>query len=98
MSTTTGRDRDWAPTSGGKYTAQYSRYLDRDVDRYSFLRLDFDASQYIPLFNRTRVIALHGSTSLTKTNGTQVVPFYMQPTLGGAEWYPSTVERILKRQ
>jgi hypothetical protein len=80
-----GRDRDWAPTSGGKYTAQYSRYVDRDVDRYSFLRLDFDASHYIPLFNHTRVIALHGSTSLTKTNGTQVVPFYMQPTLGGAE-------------
>lgn len=79
------RDRDWAPTSGGKYTAKYLRYLDRDVDRYSFLRLDFDASQYIALFNRTRVIALHAATSLTKTNGTQVIPFYMQPTLGGAE-------------
>jgi outer membrane protein assembly factor BamA len=79
------RDRDWAPTSGGKYSAEYLRYLDRNLDRFSFLRLNFDAAQYIPLFNHTRVITLHGSTSLTKTNGTQVVPFYLQPTLGGAD-------------
>jgi outer membrane translocation and assembly module TamA len=78
-------DRDWASTSGGKYSAQYLRYLDRELDRLSFLRLDFDAAHYIPLFNHTRVIALHGATSLTKTNGTQRVPFYMQPTLGGAD-------------
>jgi hypothetical protein len=78
------RDRDWDPTSGGRYSGHYARYLDRDQDRFSFLRLDFDAAQYIPLFNHTRVIALHGATSLTKTNGTQFVPFYLQPTLGGA--------------
>jgi len=79
------RDRDWSPTSGGKYSAQFSRYLDRDLGRFSFERLDFDAAQYIPLVNHTRVIALHGATSLTKTNGNQVVPFYLQPSLGGAE-------------
>ena len=79
------RDRDGAPTSGGKYSAQYTRYLDRNLDQFSFLRLDFDAAQYIPLLNHTRVIALHAATSLTKTNGTQQVPFYLQPTLGGAE-------------
>ena len=38
-----------------------------DLGRYSFLRLDLDASQYIPLFNRTQVIALHGASSLTTT-------------------------------
>jgi outer membrane protein assembly factor BamA len=79
------RDRDWAPSSGGKYKAEYTRFLDRNLDRYSFLRTDFDAAQYIPIFNHTRVITLHGATSLTKTNGTQVVPFYLQPTLGGAD-------------
>jgi len=79
------RDRDWAPTSGGKYSAKYIRYLDRNLDSFSFLRLDFDAAQYVPLFNHTRVIALHGATSLTQTNGTQVVPFYLQPRLGGAD-------------
>ncbi len=79
------RDRSSDPTSGGKYSAQYVRYLDRDLGAYSFLRLDLDASQYIPLFNRTRVIALRGTSSLTTTNGNQRVPFYLQPALGGPD-------------
>jgi len=77
------RDRVFSPTSGGRYTAQYVRYLDKDLARYSFLRLDLDAVQYIPLFNRTRVISLHGASSLTSTGNGQRVPFYLQPTLGG---------------
>ena len=39
-----------------------------------------DAVQYIPLLNRTRVIALHGAASLTDTQNGQQVPFYLQPT------------------
>jgi Omp85 superfamily domain len=78
------RDRDSYPTRGGKYSAQYVRYLDEKFGRYSFLRLDFAASQYIPLFNGTRVFALQAWTSLTTAGDGQVVPFYLQPTLGGA--------------
>jgi outer membrane protein assembly factor BamA len=78
------RDQIYYPSSGGKYSAQYVRYLDRNLGAYSFLRLDLDASQYIPLFNRTRVFALHGSSSLTTAGNGQVVPFYVQPTLGGS--------------
>jgi hypothetical protein len=78
------RDQTIYPTSGGRYSAQYVRYLDRNLDRYSFLRVDLDASQYIPVFNRTRVIALHGSSSLTTAGNGQSVPFYLQPTLGGS--------------
>ena len=73
------------PTSGGKYLAQYVRHLDQDLLGYSFLRLDLDASQYVGFFNGTRVIALHGSSSLTTTGNTQHVPFYLQPTLGGPD-------------
>ena len=79
------RDRASNPTSGGKYSAQYVRYLDRDLGGSSFLRLDLAAAQYLPLFNRARVIALHGSSSLTTTGGSQRVPFYLQPTLGGPD-------------
>jgi outer membrane protein assembly factor BamA len=79
------RDRASNPTSGGKYSAQYVRYLDRDLATSSFLRLDLDATHYVPLFNHTRVIALHGSSSLTTTGGSQRVPFYLQPTLGGPD-------------
>ena len=78
------RDQTSYPTSGGRYSAQYVRYLDRNLGAYSFLRLDLDASQYIPLFNRTRVFALHGSSSLTTAGNGQLVPFYLQPTLGGS--------------
>lgn len=73
------------PTSGGRYSAQYVRYLDKNLGQYSFLRLDLDATQYLPLFNRTRVIALRGASSLTTTSGNQRVPFYLQPTLGGPD-------------
>ena len=82
-STTGGPASD--PTSGGRYSAQYVRYLDRDLGSSSFLRLDLDAAQYIPLFNRTRVIALHGASSLTTAGNSQHVPFYLQPTLGGPD-------------
>ncbi|MEO8593250.1 MAG: BamA/TamA family outer membrane protein [Candidatus Solibacter sp.] len=78
------RDQTSYPTSGGRYSAQYVRNLDRNLGAYSFLRLDLDASQYIPLFNRTRVFALHGSSSLTTAGNGQLVPFYLQPTLGSS--------------
>lgn len=79
------RDNASSPTSGGKYSAQYVRYLATDLGQYSFLRLDLDASQYVPVFNATHVIALHGASSLTSTGSNQAVPFYLQPTLGGPD-------------
>jgi outer membrane protein assembly factor BamA len=79
------RDRASSPTNGGKYLAQYVRYLDHNLGAYSFMRLDLDATQYIPLFNGSRVIAVHGASSLTTTNGAQQIPFYLQPTLGGPD-------------
>jgi outer membrane protein assembly factor BamA len=78
------RDQTSYPSSGGRYSAQYARYLDKNLGAYSFLRLDLNGSQYIPLFNRTRVFALHGSSSLTTAGKGQLVPFYLQPTLGGS--------------
>ena len=79
------RNRPSNPTSGGKYSAEYVRYLDRDAGKYSFLRLNLDASQYIPLFNGTRMIVLHGASSLTTSGGNQRIPFYLQPALGGPD-------------
>lgn len=79
------RDSRCDPTRGGKYSAQYVRYLDQNFGRYNFLRLDLDATQYLPLFNRTRVIALRGASSLTTASGNQRVPFYLQPALGGPD-------------
>jgi outer membrane protein assembly factor BamA len=79
------RDQLTHRTTGGKYSAQYVRYLDHNLGAYSFMRVDLEATQYVPLFNHTRVITLHGASSLTDTNGNQRVPFYLQPTLGGPD-------------
>jgi hypothetical protein len=77
------RDRASRPTSGGLYSAQYVRFLDRDSTNSSFFRLDLAASHNLSLFNRTRVISVRGASSLTNTRNSQQVPFYLQPTLGG---------------
>jgi len=79
------RDNLTHRTSGGKYTAQYVRHLDHNLSAYSFTRLDLDAVQYVPLFNHSRVITVHGASSLTDTSSSQRVPFYLQPTLGGPD-------------
>ena len=79
------RDDPSKPTSGGRYSAQYLRYLDRNLSHFSFYRVDLDAVQYIPLLNRTRVIVLHAASSLTDTQNGQQIPFYLQPIMGGPD-------------
>ena len=79
------RDNPSNPSSGGRYSAQYVRYLDRNLSAFSFYRVDLDAVEYIPLLNHTHVIVLHGASSLTDTENGQQVPFYLQPTLGGPD-------------
>jgi outer membrane protein assembly factor BamA len=41
--------------------------------------------QYVPLGNRYRVIALRADGVFTDANDGYQVPFYLQPTLGGAK-------------
>jgi outer membrane protein assembly factor BamA len=79
------RDRRLNSTSGGRYSAQYLRFLDQNSTNSSFFRVDLAATQHISLFNRTRVFTLHGASSLTNTHSAGHVPFYLQPTLGGSE-------------
>ena len=70
--------------NGGRYTFTVSQYEDRDLDRYSFVRADVDLQQYIPFFHEHRYFALRGLFTTTSTDGGNEVPFYLQPTLGGA--------------
>ena len=72
------------PTSGSRVRLTYSRYNDRDLDRFSFQRWEVDARQYIPFFNDTRTIALRVMISSADPENGHEVPFYLQPTLGGA--------------
>lgn len=78
------RDPGLNPRNGGRYAFTVSRYADRDLDRYSFTRADVDLQQFIPFFNEHRYFALRGLLTTTSTDGDNEVPFYLQPTLGGA--------------
>ncbi len=73
------------PRRGGRYFVAYSHFDDRDLDAYSFSRIDVDLQQYIPLFSDRRVLALRMMTSASDVTGQNQVPFYLQPTLGGPD-------------
>ena len=79
------RDNPGGPRGGGYYSAQFSRYSDRELRLGSFYRLDLEAQQYIGFTNRRRVIALRGRTIFTDPRAGQFVPFYLQPTVGGSD-------------
>lgn len=79
------RDNPGDPHSGGNYEADYIYYDDLGLNISNFRLLRADAQQYIPFFNKKRVIALRARTEMSYRNTNQVVPFYLQPTLGGAD-------------
>ncbi len=79
------RDNPGGPRQGGNYLFRYTWNSDRIFGLYSFRKTELEAQQYIPFFNRRRVIALRGKSVLTDTDTGQVVPFYLQPTLGGSD-------------
>jgi outer membrane protein assembly factor BamA len=79
--------RDFAPgpRSGGNYIAQFHHFTDRTLGQHDFHRLDLEVQQYIPLFNKRRVIALRGRSVNTFKGNANPLPFYMQPMLGGSD-------------
>ena len=78
------RDPD-GPRRGGNYFAQFNDYRDRSLGTGSFQRLDIEAQQYVSALNQRRVFALRAHSVLTFHDPNQVIPFYMQPSLGGSE-------------
>lgn len=79
------RDRPADPHRGGNYVVRYVYFHDDELFRYSFRRLEASVEQYVPLLNEKRVIALRAQTDISFPNETTLVPFYMQPTLGGSD-------------
>jgi outer membrane protein assembly factor BamA len=78
------RDKPQDPHSGTHFRVAYSHYMDKKFDTYSFQRIHGLIEQYIPFFNKKRVVAVRVSTSLNYGDKDNKIPFYMQPTLGGA--------------
>jgi hypothetical protein len=76
------RDSRTGPRSGGLYAAQVRQYFDRTLDRFSFPQAEFEFQQYLPYFNRTRVVGLRAATVLSWNAADQDVPVYFMPTIG----------------
>lgn len=71
---------------GGLYRVELSHYDDRHDGRFTFNRTDVDLRQYIGLLAGRRVIALRGVvSSSTAAAGSDGVPFYLMPFLGGKD-------------
>jgi len=79
------RDSQLGPRAGGNYSVRWDDFSDRDLKLHDFRRLDMEAQQYIPLFNKRRIFALRARTVQTFTRDGQTVPFYQQSALGGGD-------------
>ncbi len=79
------RDSPAGARAGGIYGAVYDFYDDFDLKRHDFHHLKLRAEQYFPFYNKRRIIALRADTDLTWRRYDQIVPFYLQPVVGGSE-------------
>ena len=67
----------------GSISLSRPTYSDRDSGTYSFRRYEVDAAQFVPLFTKRWILALHGREIFSDTSSGHVVPFYLMPSLGG---------------
>ena len=82
------RDLPSGPRSGGYYATKIRQYTDEGNGVFDFSQLVFEFQQYIPYFNKNRVIAVRALVEITSeldeiNSGDSVIPFYLQPKLGG---------------
>ena len=78
------RDKPGYPASGGVYRLGLTTFHDLDGSAQSFRRVEGDATHYVPVFGRSHVVAVRGHVALSQTGSGNEVPFYLMPTLGGA--------------
>ena len=78
------RDNPSHPHAGGRYAIAVTNFDDRDLGQYDFYRVDVNLQQYVPLPDRYRLMALRAEGVFSNADSNKSVPFYLQPTLGGA--------------
>ncbi len=79
------RDNPYDARSGGFYYGRFDYYDARNRGPFNFRRLTAEAQQYVPLFNKKRVVALRARTILSYASAGEEVPFYLQPSLGSSD-------------
>jgi hypothetical protein len=71
------------PTSGVLLRGAAARYDDRDTGAFTHRRYEGEAAGFVPMFGERAVLALHGMVVTTPQEDGSV-PFYLLPSLGGA--------------
>jgi hypothetical protein len=70
--------------SGGLYAVALDQFRDSD-DAFTFRRVTGDIRQYLPVLNEHWVFAFRALVQTTDTDSGQVIPYYLLPSLGGAQ-------------
>ena len=78
------RDFPSHPTRGILLRGAAARYDDRETGVFTHKRYESEAAGFLPIGGGRLVLALHGWAVTTETGADQVVPFFLQPSLGGA--------------
>src|SRR4029077_16114443 len=77
------RDNPLHPHAGGRYSALFSNFTDREDGTYDFRRLEMQAQQYVPLPNRYRLLALRAAAVVTDTAPGHPVAFFLSSEARG---------------
>jgi hypothetical protein len=88
--------RRWRKKFEFEYKIGYNLYQDHDTGHYTFRRFEVDGLHIFQPFHEVNsksplhsfandIFTVHNRLSLSDTSGTNVVPFYMQETLGGSD-------------
>ncbi len=79
------RDEPGNTRGGGLYNVSVGMFRGRGSDDVDFNRIDVTALHVIPIFDKKRGIALHAVASRIDPVGASHVPFFLMPTVGGAD-------------
>lgn len=79
-----GRDEPGNPHRGAMLALAWDGFDDLRSSSYRFQRLAADARAFMPLASPQRVLALRARVAADRPAAGNVVPFYLQDTLGGS--------------
>ncbi|MEQ1691182.1 MAG: BamA/TamA family outer membrane protein [Gemmatimonas sp.] len=80
---------------GLRTRASYARWVDHELGRFSFTRVELEAKQRFAVFRPKHRLTLHAWASTSAADAGQAVPFYLQRTLGGRGQLRSVHEEYL---
>lgn len=79
------RDQPGNTRGGGLYNVSLGVFRDGGSAGFDFNRIDVKAMHVFPIFDKKRGIALHAMASRIDPVGTNRVPFFLMPTVGGSD-------------